>query len=183
MDKVFAVAGVSTLEGVVKARFAKDLARVKVLEKNGHTAIRLVELPSEMTKDAALAWLRGHKDFQDAAAQAAFAKDDDVKKPAAVKAVPAPAKKAVVAPEAPKVKVEVKVREPVAKVAVAATKKTTKVSPENKDRDTFLAERRELMRQTFARIKEREAEEIEAAAELRREERELGVDNYLNGIA
>jgi 3-dehydroquinate synthase class II len=72
MDKVFAVAGVSTLDGVAKARFAKDLGRVKVLEKNGHTDVRLIELPKAMDKDAAVAFLAAHADFQDAAAQAAL---------------------------------------------------------------------------------------------------------------
>lgn len=53
-DKTFAVAGSSRLHGKVKARFAKDLLRVKVLEKGGHTEINLVELPTSMTKaDAA----------------------------------------------------------------------------------------------------------------------------------
>ena len=34
-QKTFAVAGVSKLAGTFKARFAADLTRVKVLEKNG----------------------------------------------------------------------------------------------------------------------------------------------------
>ena len=49
-DKKFAVAGVSTQAGKTKVRFANDTMRIKILAKNGHTDIELVELPREMTK-------------------------------------------------------------------------------------------------------------------------------------
>jgi hypothetical protein len=49
-DKKFAVAGVSTLEGKTKLRFANDTMRIKILAKNGHKDVELVELPQEMTK-------------------------------------------------------------------------------------------------------------------------------------
>ena len=49
-SKKFAVAGVSTLEGKTKLRFANDTMRIKILAKNGHTDIELIELPNEMTK-------------------------------------------------------------------------------------------------------------------------------------
>ena len=49
-DKKFAVAGVSTLEGNTKLRFANDTMRIKILAKNGHTDVNLVDLPREMTK-------------------------------------------------------------------------------------------------------------------------------------
>jgi hypothetical protein len=48
--KKFAVAGVSTLNGKTKIRFANDVMRIKILAKNGHTDINLVDLPHEMTK-------------------------------------------------------------------------------------------------------------------------------------
>jgi len=57
-DKRFAVAGVSTLEGKTKIRFANDTMRIKILAKNGHTDVELVELPSEMTKAEAVQHLR-----------------------------------------------------------------------------------------------------------------------------
>lgn len=57
-DKRFAVAGVSTQAGDTKVRFANDMMRIKILQKNGHTDINLVELPSEMTKSEAVAYLR-----------------------------------------------------------------------------------------------------------------------------
>lgn len=49
-DKKFAVAGVSTLDGKTKVRFANDVMRIKILAKNGHTDIELADLPHEMTK-------------------------------------------------------------------------------------------------------------------------------------
>ena len=48
--KKFAVAGVSTLAGKTKIRFANDTMRIKILAKNGHTNVELVSLPHEMTK-------------------------------------------------------------------------------------------------------------------------------------
>lgn len=49
-EKRFAVAGISTLDGKTKVRFANDAMRVKILAKNGHTDIELADLPHEMTK-------------------------------------------------------------------------------------------------------------------------------------
>lgn len=49
-DKKFAVAGVSTLDGKTKIRFANDTMRIKILTKNGHTNVELASLPHEMTK-------------------------------------------------------------------------------------------------------------------------------------
>jgi len=47
---MFKVAGVSKHQGAVKVRFANDTTRVKILAKNGHTDIFLMELPKEMEK-------------------------------------------------------------------------------------------------------------------------------------
>ena len=49
-SKTFAVAGVSTLEGKTKLRFANDVMRIKILSKNGHTDVELIDLPHPMTK-------------------------------------------------------------------------------------------------------------------------------------
>jgi hypothetical protein len=57
-DKKFAVAGVSTLEGKTKLRFANDTMRIKILAKNGHKDVDLVELPSEMTKGEIVQYLK-----------------------------------------------------------------------------------------------------------------------------
>jgi len=53
----FTHAGVSTLNGVTKARFANDALRVKVLAKNGHKDIDIIELKEAMTKEDAIAYL------------------------------------------------------------------------------------------------------------------------------
>ena len=58
-EKLFTVAGTATNpNGTTKARFANDLvARIKILNKAGCTAINLIELPSPMTKLQALQYL------------------------------------------------------------------------------------------------------------------------------
>lgn len=71
-DKLYTVAGVSTLNGDTKARFANDVMRIKVLAKNGHENIQLVELPNEMTKVEAAKFLATLPEFQDAASQEAI---------------------------------------------------------------------------------------------------------------
>ena len=55
--KTFTYAGVSTLNGVCKVRFANDASRVKVLAKNGHKDIDIVPLKEPMTKEDAIAFL------------------------------------------------------------------------------------------------------------------------------
>lgn len=54
---MFAVAGISKLEGQVKVRFANDMTRVKVLSKGGHTEVFLMELPQPMDKPAVVKYL------------------------------------------------------------------------------------------------------------------------------
>jgi ABC-type antimicrobial peptide transport system ATPase subunit len=57
-DKTFKVAGVSAVKGNYKVRFANDMSRIKVLIKTDHTDIELMELPSEMSKGQAAAFLK-----------------------------------------------------------------------------------------------------------------------------
>ena len=57
-EKTFTVAGISTLNGKTKIRFANDTMRIKILSKNGHENVDLVELPSAMTKPEIVAHLR-----------------------------------------------------------------------------------------------------------------------------
>lgn len=71
-DKLFTVAGVSTLNGETKARFANDVMRVKVLRKNGHENITLVELDREMTKLEAAEFIKTLPEFQSPEAQEAI---------------------------------------------------------------------------------------------------------------
>ncbi len=53
----FTHAGVSLYKGEVKVRFANDALRVKVLAKNGHKDIDMIELKHPMTKEEAVAYL------------------------------------------------------------------------------------------------------------------------------
>jgi hypothetical protein len=72
-NKTFTVAGVSTLEGKTKVRFANDfVGRFKILDKNGHTDINLIELGAELTKADICKVLMDHPGFQDEAAQTAI---------------------------------------------------------------------------------------------------------------
>jgi hypothetical protein len=92
-DKKFAVAGVSTLEGKTKLRFANDTMRIKILAKNGHTNVELVELPVEMTKAEAVQHLKSIEFGNgDAAIQGAIAYAEK-KNPAPQAAVKAPVAK------------------------------------------------------------------------------------------
>lgn len=72
-SKQYTVVGVSTLNGDTKIRFANDTMRIKVLAKNGHEDIRLVELPSAMLKTEAARFLATLPEYQDSAAQGAIA--------------------------------------------------------------------------------------------------------------
>jgi len=48
---MFKVTGISTLNGQTKVRFANDLvSRVKILNKDGHKDINLIELPQALSK-------------------------------------------------------------------------------------------------------------------------------------
>jgi hypothetical protein len=56
---MFKVTGISTLNGKTKVRFANDLvSRVKILNKDGHTDINLIELSVEMSKKDAVKHLK-----------------------------------------------------------------------------------------------------------------------------
>jgi len=57
MSKSFTHAGVSKQDGQFKVRFANDAMRTKVLIKNGHTDIDIIELKHAMTKEDAVAFL------------------------------------------------------------------------------------------------------------------------------
>jgi hypothetical protein len=57
MSKLYSHAGTSSQNGETKVRFCNDSLRVKVLEKNGHKNVDIVELREPMTKEAAVAFL------------------------------------------------------------------------------------------------------------------------------
>ena len=50
-------AGVSSLNGEFKDRFCNDALRTKVLQKNGHKSIDIIELREPMTKEDAVAYM------------------------------------------------------------------------------------------------------------------------------
>ena len=57
---MFKVTGISTFNGKTKVRFANDLvSRVKILVKDGHEDINLLELPSELSKLDCIKYLKG----------------------------------------------------------------------------------------------------------------------------
>jgi ribosomal protein S3 len=76
MSKSFSHAGVSKQDGQFKVRFCNDALRTKVLQKNGHTDIDIVELKNPMTKPEIVAYLlsidfdNGNKEVRAALEQA-----------------------------------------------------------------------------------------------------------------
>jgi hypothetical protein len=113
MSKSFTHAGVSKLDGKFKVRYCNDSLRTKVLIKNGHTDIDIVELKHPMTKEEVVTYLlsidfdNGNKEVRAALeaeqgkrepkAPKSTGKVEKVKavKPTAKKAVKPTAKKAV----------------------------------------------------------------------------------------
>ncbi len=64
--KTFEIAGTTRLpSGTVKVRFANDLvSRIKILHKNGHSDIELIELGEKMSKADICKMLINHPKFQ-----------------------------------------------------------------------------------------------------------------------
>ena len=62
--KTYTVAGTSTNNGETKVRFAQDyVGRFKILNKNGHTDIELLELDTAMSKSDICKMVLGHDKF------------------------------------------------------------------------------------------------------------------------
>jgi len=120
----FSHAGVSKLNGEFKVRFANDATRVKVLIKNGHTDIDIIELKHPMSKEDAVAYLM-EIDFAtrdgvtNAEVQAALAAELDKR---------SPTEKAPKAAKAPKAKAEKPTMDKI-KAKVAAKKAEAKPTP------------------------------------------------------
>jgi len=65
MTKTFSVAGTSTLNGITKIRFANDfISRIKILYKNGHENVELLELGGEFSKAEVCQILMNHPKMQ-----------------------------------------------------------------------------------------------------------------------
>jgi hypothetical protein len=64
-NQLYSVVGLTTKNDGTKVRWTQDLVRrAKSFEKDGHTNIRLVNLPHPMTKLEALEILKNHPDFR-----------------------------------------------------------------------------------------------------------------------
>jgi hypothetical protein len=107
----FTHAGVSKLDGKFKMRFCNDALRTKVLIKNDHTDIDIIELTHAMSKEAAATFLLSI-DFDNGNAEVRAALEAEVgkrapkaeKAPKAVKKVVAKPTLKSIAAKAPKVK-------------------------------------------------------------------------------
>jgi hypothetical protein len=104
MSGSYSHAGVSKQNGEFKVRFANDVMRQKVLIKNGHTDIDIIELKHPMTKADAVAYLlsinfdNGNKTVRAALEAAADKRSAPAGSKAVAKAAPkAKAKKTTVA--------------------------------------------------------------------------------------
>lgn len=75
----FTHAGVSRLNGKIKVRYANGKERVKVLIKNGHKDIDLIEIRHAMTKEEAVAYLL-RIDFDNGNAEIRAALEAEAKK-------------------------------------------------------------------------------------------------------
>ena len=137
MSKSFTHAGVSKLDGEFKVRFANDALRTKVLIKNGHTDIDIIELKHAMSKEDAVAFLMAidfaTKDgVTNKEVQAALEAEVD-KRSETPKAEKAP--KAVKAPKVPKGPTmdAIKAKVAAAKKAPVATKSKAQITAELAD--------------------------------------------------
>ena len=127
----FKYAGVSTLNGKVKARFANDQMRVKVLAKNGHSDIDIIELEYPMTKEEAVAFLlKINFDNGNKVVRAAIEAEVEKRTEAAPKAKAAPKKSK---PSMDAIKAKAKAVK--AKAAAPATTKVTKAEVEKQLED------------------------------------------------
>jgi len=136
MSKSFTHAGVSRLKGEFKVRFCNDALRVKVLAKNGHTDIDIIQLREAMSKEDTIAYLMEidfatkdsvtNKEVQ-AALEAELDKRSD--KPVAVKAPKAVKAKAPKVPKGPSMDA-IKAKVAAAKKPPVATKSKAQIEAE-----------------------------------------------------
>ena len=72
--KTYNTAGTSTANGVTKVRFANDyVGRFKILVKNGHEDIQLIELGGDYSKAEVCKILMSHAEFQNEDQQSVIA--------------------------------------------------------------------------------------------------------------
>lgn len=92
-DKLYSVVGTTVQpDGQMKIRWTNNIFRIKILQREGHTDIQLVDLGKEMTKYDAVKAMQSLDQFQEAKYQSVIAEYLEEKAPKAVKAaVAAPA--------------------------------------------------------------------------------------------
>jgi hypothetical protein len=135
MSKSFTHAGVSRLNGEFKVRFCNDALRVKVLAKNGHTDIDIIQLREAMSKEDTIAYLMAidfatRDGVTNKEVQAALEAEVDKRSEKPAKAVKAPkAKAAPKAKKAPSMDV-IKAKVAAAKKAPVATKSKAQITAE-----------------------------------------------------
>jgi hypothetical protein len=128
MSKTYRFAGVSRRAGSMKARFANDQMRVKVLAKTGSSDIDLIELEHPMTKEAALEFLlkinfdNGNAEVRAALEEGLAKRTPKATKPKAAKAK-APAKKAATKTKAKPTMDSIKAKAKAAKAKETAVSK------------------------------------------------------------
>lgn len=117
----YKIAGVSRHKGEFKVRFANDMTRVKVLAKNGHSDIDLIELKEPMTKEDAVAFLISI-DFDNGNAEVRAALEAEVEKRS---------EKPAKAAKAPKAKAAKPAKAKPTLETIAAKAKTPKTAPKS----------------------------------------------------
>lgn len=92
-DKLFSVVGTTIQpDGQMKIRWTNNIFRVKILQREGHTDIQLVDLGKEMTKYEAVKAMQSLDAFKESKYQAVIAEYLEDKAPKSAKvAVPAAA--------------------------------------------------------------------------------------------
>lgn len=89
--KTYSVCGITKFNGEYKVRWAHDIMRIKILNREGHEDIRLADLGGEYDKYTCVKMIAAHEDFSDAAAQAVITEYLADKAPKAPAAATAPA--------------------------------------------------------------------------------------------
>jgi hypothetical protein len=91
-DKTYSVVGTTIQpDGQMKIRWTNNIFRIKILQREGHTDIQLVDLGKQMTKYEAVKAMQSLDQFSKAQYQSVIAEYLEDKAPKAVKAAPAPA--------------------------------------------------------------------------------------------
>ena len=85
-DNKFSVVGTTVQpDGQLKIRWTNNIFRIKILQREGHTDIQLVDLGSKMSKYDAVKAMQSLNEFQDAKYQSVIAEYLEEKAPKATR--------------------------------------------------------------------------------------------------